>query len=121
MQPRNKKSKNTRGLKIRFKSKEKLSANLSSIDQPQTDDTAPSNDDASCDDTSKEDNDYNSCDESFPRKSNPDQNLSLPAKEIITLEDMELNISTCTVPTNRNSGEVRRNPDTQKPKNLKTN
>ncbi|XP_065207055.1 uncharacterized protein LOC135836263 [Planococcus citri] len=121
MQPRSKKSKPTRGLKIRFKSKKKLRVTDSPVDQPQTDDTAPSNDDGSCDDTSKEDNDYNSCDECFSKKSNPDQNLGLPAKEIVMLEDMEFNISTCAVSTNRNSGESRRTPDSQKPKNLKTN
>lgn len=118
----NKKRKNSRGLKIRFKSKKKKSnKNIFLSDQPQTDDTAPSNDDGSCDDTSKEDNDYNSCEESAIERT--DFNLGLPAKEIVSLENMEFNISTCAIPTNKNAGEASRSiHEVQKPvKSFRTN
>lgn len=109
-------------MKIRFKTKKKKAENLFPNDQAQTDDTAPSNDDGSCDDTSKEDNDYYSCDESSMKRTTNDFNSTLPAKEIISLEDMEFNISASTVTTNR-TGEVNRaTPDIQKHvRNYRTN
>lgn len=93
MQQRNNKRKSKRGLKIRFESRKKKSINIFPSDQTQTDDTAASNDDGSCDDTSKEDNEYNSCEETALKRSAVESNSNFPAKEIVALEDIEFNIS----------------------------
>lgn len=68
-------------------------------DNNHTDDTAASNDDGSCDDISKDDNDNNFIRGVKILVSNPSGSASNSfhkVKEIVNLEDMELNISSMT-------------------------
>lgn len=92
---RKRRQRNPQRLKVRFKSSKKKSNNL--IDQIHIDDTAPSNDEVSCDDTGKEDNGYNSCDDCVPIHPISENN-TLFNKEVVQLKDMELNISANCMP-----------------------
>lgn len=117
--PRQKRKKRTdsQRLKVRLKTGKRKYPENGTTDQNQADDITFSNDDVSYDDTGKEDNGYNSCDDNtvpacfdaknsillgsnnncddntVPAYCNTESGILFGSKEIVHLGDMEFNIS----------------------------
>lgn len=129
-------------MKIRLKTGKRKYTENSTTDQNQADDITFSNDDVSYDDTGKEDNGYNSCDDNtvpacldaensilLSSNNSCDDNTVLAccntensiifgSKEIVHLGDMEFNISAAS---NANCFENRSSESHRLPKNSRLN